>query len=159
TLVPALCSVFIKGRLRPETDSWVVRTTAGVYRPLLGALLDRPLLMIVVIGVTLLVGFAPVGSDALTQGLLFILAGCALLSSASLVRRTLAVAAFVAIALVARGTMTPLGHEFIAPLDEQMVMDMPITVPRATIEQSVDDLKARDMILCRFPEVSMVVGK
>ena len=25
--------------------------------------------------------------------------------------------------------------------------------------ESVDDLKARDMVLCRFPEVDMVVGK
>ena len=45
------------------------------------------------------------------------------------------------------------------PLDEGMTMDMPITVPRASITQSTDDLKARDMILCRFPEVDMVVGK
>ncbi len=45
------------------------------------------------------------------------------------------------------------------PLDEGMVMDMPITVPRASVTESVDDLKARDMVLCRFPEVDMVVGK
>ena len=38
-------------------------------------------------------------------------------------------------------------------------MDMPITIPRASITQSGDDLKARNMILCRFPEVSMVTGK
>ena len=45
------------------------------------------------------------------------------------------------------------------PLDEGMVMDMPITVPRASVTESLDDLKARDMVLCRFPEVDMVVGK
>ena len=55
--------------------------------------------------------------------------------------------------------MTPLGREFLTPLDEGMVMDMPITVPRASVTQSADDLKARDMVLCRFPEVDMVVGK
>jgi copper/silver efflux system protein len=55
--------------------------------------------------------------------------------------------------------MTPLGREFITPLDEGMVMDMPITVPRASVTESGDDLKARDMVLCRFPEVDMVVGK
>jgi hypothetical protein len=32
-------------------------------------------------------------------------------------------------------------------------------VPRASVTQSADDLKARDMVLCRFPEVDMVVGK
>ncbi len=53
----------------------------------------------------------------------------------------------------------PLGREFLAPLDEGMVMDMPISIPRMSIAQGVDDLKARDMVLCRFPEVAMVVGK
>ena len=62
-------------------------------------------------------------------------------------------------ALVADQTMTPLAREFLTPLDEGMVMDMPITVPRASVTESVDDLKARDMVLCRFPEVDMVVGK
>ena len=63
------------------------------------------------------------------------------------------------VALVADQTMTPLAREFMTPLDEGMVMDMPITVPRASVTESVDDLKARDMVLCRFPEVDMVVGK
>src|SRR5262249_17773285 len=65
----------------------------------------------------------------------------------------------VLIALVAEQTITPLGYEPITPLDEGMVMDMPITVPWASVAQAADDLKARDMIFCRFPEVDMVVGK
>src|SRR3954453_9045097 len=63
------------------------------------------------------------------------------------------------VTLTADSTIPPLGSEFLAPLDEGMVMDMPISVPRMSIAQGVDDLKARDMILCRFPEVAMVVGK
>ena len=70
-----------------------------------------------------------------------------------------AAASLVILALVADQTMKPLGREFMTPLDEGMVMDMPITVPRASVTESVDDLKARDMVLCRFPEVDMVVGK
>ncbi len=62
-------------------------------------------------------------------------------------------------ALVADQTMKPLERKFLEPLDEGMVMDMPITVPRASVTESLDDLKARDMVLCRFPEVDMVVGK
>ena len=38
-------------------------------------------------------------------------------------------------------------------------MDMPISVPRTSIAQAADDVKARNMILCRFPEIQMVVGK
>src|SRR5262249_2084274 len=63
------------------------------------------------------------------------------------------------IALVAESMITPLQSELRMPLDEGMVMDMPITIPRASSVQSGDDLKARDMLLCRFPEVEMVVGK
>ncbi len=76
--------------------------------------------------------------------------------------RLFAVAApvsLVVVALIAEQTMEPLAREFMTPLDEGMVMDMPITVPRASVTETVDDLKARDMILCRFPEVDMVVGK
>ena len=65
----------------------------------------------------------------------------------------------VLVALSADQMMTPLDREFMTPLDEGMVMDMPITVPRASVSESLDDLKARDMVLCRFPEVDMVVGK
>ena len=71
----------------------------------------------------------------------------------------LAPASLLIVALVADQTMQPLAREFMTPLDEGMVMDMPITVPRASVTESVDDLKARDMVLCRFPEVDMVVGK
>src|SRR5208283_5327977 len=68
-------------------------------------------------------------------------------------------ASLLLLALVADKLMSPLAREFMTPLDEGMVMDMPITVPRASVTEAVDDLKARDMVLCRFPEVDMVVGK
>jgi Cu(I)/Ag(I) efflux system membrane protein CusA/SilA len=69
------------------------------------------------------------------------------------------IASLIVVALIAHRTIRPLQHDLITPLSEGMVMDMPITVPLMGIAQSVDDLKARDMVLCRFPEVSMVVGK
>jgi len=65
----------------------------------------------------------------------------------------------ILVALIAEQNVTPPGRGEMVPLDEGMTMDMPITVPRASITQATDDLKARDMILCRFPEVRMVVGK
>ena len=45
TLVPALCTIFIKGRLRGESESWLVRSFAEVYRPVLNYLLDHPAAM------------------------------------------------------------------------------------------------------------------
>jgi Cu(I)/Ag(I) efflux system membrane protein CusA/SilA len=55
--------------------------------------------------------------------------------------------------------MSRLGREFMPPLNEGTILDMPVTIPRASITQVADDLKARDAILRTFPEVELVVGK
>ncbi|MFH0794426.1 MAG: efflux RND transporter permease subunit [bacterium] len=52
-----------------------------------------------------------------------------------------------------------LGREFMPPLDEGGILDMPITVPRASVTEVADDLKARDALIRGFPEVEMIVGK
>src|SRR6516225_5608536 len=44
-------------------------------------------------------------------------------------------------------------------LDEGSTLDMPVTVPRASVTQAADDLKARDALLRGFPEVESVIGK
>ena len=38
-------------------------------------------------------------------------------------------------------------------------MDMPVTVPRASVTETADDLKTRDALLRGFPEVESVIGK
>jgi Cu(I)/Ag(I) efflux system membrane protein CusA/SilA len=63
------------------------------------------------------------------------------------------------IAFVADRSMSRLGREFMPPLDEGTILDMPVTIPRASITQVADDLKARDALLRTFPEVELVVGK
>lgn len=52
-----------------------------------------------------------------------------------------------------------LGKEFMPPLDEGSILDMPITAPRVSVTQVADDLKVRDAIIREMPEVEMVVGK
>jgi Cu(I)/Ag(I) efflux system membrane protein CusA/SilA len=159
TLVPALCTVFIKGRLRGEMDSWLVRSVIRAYRPVLDFCLSHPAPLVWFLGVTLILGVAPLGLRLVF--LLVVLA--ALVGSAVAARhwmaRLAAACSLALIAVVAGETMRPLGSEYLTPLDEGMIMDMPITVPRASVTESADDLKARDMIFCRFPEVDMVVGK
>ncbi len=160
TLVPALCTVFVRGRLRNERDSWLVRSVMDVYRPVLEYLLANPAALAWIVSVTFIVGFAPIGARWLAAGALFI----ALVTVGVLTRRAgrrwFALGSLIVIALVADQRITPLQSDFLLnPLDEGMVMDMPITIPRASITRSLDDLKARDMVLCHFPEVDMVVGK
>ena len=73
--------------------------------------------------------------------------------------RTTMVSSLLLIAIVADRRMERLGREFMPPLNEGTILDMPVTVPRASITQVTDDLKARDALLRRFPEVELVVGK
>ncbi len=52
-----------------------------------------------------------------------------------------------------------LGREYMPTLDEGSILDMPVTVPRASVTEVADDLKARNAVLRRFPEVEQIVGK
>src|SRR4029079_11909198 len=56
-------------------------------------------------------------------------------------------------------SLPKIGVAFMPALDEGTTLDMPITVPRASVTQSADDLKARDALLRGFPEVESVIGK
>lgn len=159
TVVPALCTVFVRGRVRGEEASRLVRGVTRVYRPVLDWFLDRPGGIVWIVAATFVAGSATAGERAVLLGTL----AAGLLVGGVFVRRRGNLIPYavglVLVALVAEQNVTPPGREFLTPLDEGMVMDMPITVPRVSITQATDDLKARDMILCRFPEVDMVVGK
>ncbi|MBC8114933.1 MAG: efflux RND transporter permease subunit, partial [Candidatus Saccharimonas sp.] len=159
TLVPALCTVLVRGRIRDESDSAVVRSVIGVYRPILTSLLDRPAPLIVLLAMTLVLAAIPLGSPFVFRTVLFGALVLVAWTMTSRWSRIGGVLALVVLALFAEQTMRPIGTELRLPLDEGMVMDMPITIPRASIAQSGDDLKARNMVLCRFPEVLMVTGK
>jgi len=159
TLVPALCTIFIKGRLRGEMDNPLVRGVIQVYRPVLNYFLDHPAGLIWFLALTLLVGAAGLGWHVVFLAIVFLGVAASALVTKTWWSRATYVVTLLAAALAADRWIEPLGNESMAPLDEGMVMDMPITVPRASISQAADDLKARDMMFCRFPEVAMVVGK
>ena len=159
TTVPALCSLLIRGRLKSESDNPLVRSVIEVYRPVLSYFMEQPAALAWLLGLTFLLGFAALGNRLIFLTTLFLAQSCSAILARRLWLRILAPVSLLLVALIADQTMKPLSREFMTPLDEGMVMDMPITVPRASITESLDDLKARDMILCRFPEVDMVVGK
>ena len=162
TLVPALCTFLVKGRIRDESDSAIVRSVIGVYRPMLSWLMDRPGPLVFFLSMTLVLASIPLGSDLVFRSVLFGSLSLILweaVSSGANWRAIRNATSLVVMALFGQTMMNPLGFDMRMPLDEGMVMDMPITIPRASITQSADDLKARNMVLCRFPEVAMVTGK
>ncbi len=54
---------------------------------------------------------------------------------------------------------TRLGSEFMPPLNEGSIMDMPSLFPGVGTEQAKQILRQRDAALARIPEVKMVLGK
>ncbi len=74
-------------------------------------------------------------------------------------RTTLVCWLFVIILGLGYVASTKLGREFMPDLDEQSMMEMPTTVPRASIAEVERDLRVRDEVLRGFPEVWQVVGK
>jgi Cu(I)/Ag(I) efflux system membrane protein CusA/SilA len=114
TLVPALIPSFIRGRLKREEESWLVRTLIGIYRPFLSWAVDYPRVVNAFFVVLLALGWHLHGK---------------------------------------------IGREYMPPLDEGAILDMPVTVPRASVTETADDLKARNALTRGFPEVELVVGK
>ncbi len=75
----------------------------------------------------------------------------------------LAVVALALLAFVASIPLTPfyknIGQEFMPPLNEGALLFMPVLLPGASITQAKDVMAKQDLIMNRFPEVSLVVGK
>lgn len=166
TLVPAIIPLLIRGRLRGEEESWIVRSVIEIYRPVLSYLLEHPWPIVLLTGVIFICGAVPAGVRSV---FLIVLAGAMLASTWAawtdqpgwkrIIRLAGSLGCLLLVALIADTRMTKLGSEFMPPLDEGTVLDMPVTIPRASITQVTDDLKARDQLLRAFPEVEMVVGK
>ncbi len=166
TLVPALIPAFIRGRLRREEDNWLVRTMIEIYKPVLTWMLPRRNLVLWSFAVLLVLG-AGLFPLQLVLGIpwhvaFLIIWGIVTVVSVYFVDglkwQAASFASLVVLGLWAHG-FPKIGGEYMPPLDEGTILDMPITVPRASVTQAADDLKARDELLRQFPEVELVVGK
>jgi len=171
TLVPALIPTFLKGHLRSEEENWIVRSFINIYKPLLTWALPRRNLVMWLFAVLLILaaGMFPlqaiVGQGASETawratflGVFALVSALTVISTRGLQWQALSLATLVPIGLWAYH-FTKIGVAFMPPLDEGTTLDMPVTVPRASVTQSADDLKARDALLRGFPEVESVIGK
>ncbi|HLN31595.1 MAG TPA: efflux RND transporter permease subunit [Gemmataceae bacterium] len=171
TVVPAMIPTFIKGRLRSEEENWIVRSFIRIYKPVLTWALPRRNLVMWFFAALLILAAGIFPFQALLgQGasqtswqhlFLFIFAVVTFLT-VFLIRglhwQALAFASLVMLGLWAYH-FPKIGVAFMPPLDEGSILDMPVTVPRVSLTQAADDLKARDALLRSFPEVESVIGK
>src|SRR5438045_2202179 len=171
TVVPALIPTFIRGRLRSEEDNWIVRSFINIYKPLLTWALPRRNLVMWLFAVLLVLalGMFPLqavfgqGASETAWKITFLLFfALVTFITVYFTRRwywqILSLASLVLIGLWAYH-FPKIGVDYMPKIDEGALLDMPITVPRASVTQAADDLKARDALLRGFPEVESVVGK
>jgi Cu(I)/Ag(I) efflux system membrane protein CusA/SilA len=171
TVVPALIPSFLKGRLRGEEDNPIVRSFIHIYKPVLTWALPRRNLVMWSFAVLLIAaaGLFPlqavIGQGASETGwrATYLLVVAVVVSlTVSFTRgphwQALSFASLVLLAFWAYD-LPKIGVTFMPALDEGSTLDMPVTVPRAGVTQTADDLKARDALLRGFPEVESVVGK
>ena len=166
TLVPAMIPIFIKGRLRTEQESWLVRSLINIWKPVLVWALPRRNLVMWAFGVLLIAGAGLFPWDAVLgipwKTAFLGVVGLTMAITVMLIegrRRQLAAFVSLAVLALASANFPKIGTDYMPPLDEGSILDMPVTVPRASVAETADDLKARDAVLRRFPEVEMVVGK
>ena len=166
TLVPALIPWFIKGRLRGEEESWLVRNFIGIYKPWLTWLMPRrnfamwSFSALLILGAGLFPLGAVFGIEWRTC-FLSIVAVTMFFTILFIVGTRWQLLSFISLACLALAAYNfpKIGTEFMPPVDEGSILDMPVTVPRVSVTQAADDLKARDALLRRFPEIELIVGK
>ncbi len=171
TLVPALIPTFIKGRLRSEEENWIVRSFINIYKPVLTWALDKrnfvmwafAVLLILAAGMFPLQAVFGLGAAHRDWEICFFVVLAVVIFLTVHLTRGWAwqITSFVSLVLLGLAAyhFPKIGVEFMPPLNEGTAMDMPVTVPRASVTESADDLKARDALLREFPEVESVIGK
>jgi copper/silver efflux system protein len=171
TVVPALIPTFIKGRLRSEEQNWIVRSFISIYKPLLTWALPRrnlvmwsfAALLILAAGMFPLQAVLGMGAAHHDWEVAYFVTLALVVTLTVVFIRGLLWqgAGFASLMLLGMWAyhFPKIGVQFMPALNEGTVMDMPVTVPRASVTQAADDLKARDALLRGFPEVESVVGK
>lgn len=171
TVVPALIPTFIKGHLRSEEENWIVRSLINIYKPVLTWFLPRrnfvmwafAALLVLAAGMFPLQALVGQGaSDEAHRTIFLIVLAIVIFLTAVFTTGIRAQSlSFVTLAILGLWAFhfPKIGVTFMPALDEGSTLDMPVTVPRASITQTADDLKARDALLRGFPEVESVIGK
>ncbi len=160
TLLPAIIPTFVRGRLRSQEDVWLVRSLVRIYKPMLEFFLRKPDVIVVITGF-FLVASLPIPPDKVPWTYYrWLVAGVVTATVLLVARHKLVCGAILFLVwLGSHQVFKPLGEEFMPPLDEGAIMDMPVTTPNASTTRAGDDLKERDHVMRLFPEVHQVVGK
>jgi Cu(I)/Ag(I) efflux system membrane protein CusA/SilA len=134
TLVPALCTVFLRGPYRSEQGNFLMRVLLRIYDPVLDFALRRPR--------------AVLGSAALVLA-------CAVVLAFGLPASWRTRLSSPAMEKFTRG----MGSEFMPPLNEGSLLFMPTFVPATSFSEVQRVMAWQDRVFAAVPEVQSAVGK
>ena len=135
TLVPVLCTVFMRGPFHGEERIWIMRPLQRIYGPVLDVALRRPAAIC-----------------ALATAVL----ACALFLAFGLPRAVVStLAGYPRLQRIASG----MGHEFMPPLNEGALLYMPTFFPGTSLTEVKRVMAWQDRIFASVPEVASAVGK
>ena len=143
TIVPVLMGFFVRGRIMPARKNPLSRAAIFLYRPALGWVLRRRILVLALGGVVILVTVFPFNR---------LVAERFADEPRNITYR----------GLVKLGRLFPmekLGSEFMPPLYEGDLLYMPTTLPGVSVTKAHELLQQTDKIIRTFPEVHSVFGK
>jgi Cu(I)/Ag(I) efflux system membrane protein CusA/SilA len=171
TVVPALIPTFLKGRLKKEEDNWIVRSFTNIYKPFLTWALPRrnlvmwgfAALLIPAAAIFPLQALLGLGASETAHRVIYLVTlaavtGLTVVLTRGIQWQLLSLATLLLLGVVAFH-LPRIGVTFMPALDEGSTLDMPVSIPRASVTQAADDIKARDALLRGFPEVESVIGK
>jgi copper/silver efflux system protein len=137
TVVPALCSLFVRGPFRAEERNWTMERLLWIYRPSLGWALGHRRTVLGGAGALLL------GAVVLAFGL------------PNPVVRVLDSWHWERAANVARG----MGSEFMPTLNEGSLLFMPVLLPSTSLTEIKRLISWQDQVMSQVPEVQSAAGK
>ncbi len=147
TLVPVLCLLMLRGKMRPPEKNILGRILIKLYRPVLGFILSHKLLVIFIALLILLASLYPIlGVGIITRPLRLVVN----------LQKVPRINNFVN---QLENRFPGIRSEFMPPLNEGDLLYMPVTLPGTSLTQIMQVMQTQDRIIKTLPEVKTVVGK
>ncbi len=161
TLIPVLCMLFLKGKLRPPEENPLVRALHHYYEKILRWCLSYRTVFLLIPAVILVSSLAFIlPKDIISLIIFSVIVMLTLIFI--LPKKAKSVLALILIGLLSLGWfwVSPrIGREFMPALDEGSILFMPVMRPSTSLTEAVRVIQIQDKIIKSFPEVEIVVGK
>ncbi|MEW6074854.1 MAG: efflux RND transporter permease subunit [Candidatus Omnitrophota bacterium] len=161
TLTPVLALYFLKGRLRPPEENFLVKRLQHYYEKILRWCLNHRvgfLLIPATILITSLAFMFPKDTMSIVIFLVIVI-GVLLFLLPRKVKSFIALAIITAFSVGWFWFAPRIGREFFPPFDEGSILFMPVMRPSVSLTEAIRVIQIQDKIIKSFPEVDMVVGK